>query len=65
MAINMDTLKTRALTALLFVAIMMVGLLWNEWSFLILFVLIHFGCWYEFIQLIKKIYGENNLKYTA
>jgi phosphatidate cytidylyltransferase len=65
MAINIDTLKTRALTALIFVAIMMVGLLWNEWSFLTLFVLIHFGCWYEFIQLIKKIYGENNLKYTA
>jgi phosphatidate cytidylyltransferase len=64
MAINIETLKTRALTALIFVVVMMGGLLWNEWSFLVLFVLIHFGCWYEFIKLLKKIYGDQYLKYT-
>ncbi|MEJ7589750.1 MAG: phosphatidate cytidylyltransferase [Ferruginibacter sp.] len=64
MAINIDTLKTRALTALIFVALMLAGLLWNEWSFLGLFILIHFGCWYEFNRLIKKIYGEKYLPYT-
>ncbi len=64
MAINIDTFKTRALTALIFVAVMMVGLLWNEWTFLALFTLVHFGCWYEFIQLMKKIYGGQYLKYT-
>jgi phosphatidate cytidylyltransferase len=64
MAINIETLKTRALTALIFVVVMMGGLLWNEWSFLVLFVLIHFGCWYEWIKLLKKIYGDQYLKYT-
>ena len=64
MAINIDTLKTRAITALIFVAVMLGGLLWNQWSFLALFTIIHFGCWYEFIKLIKKIYGENRVKYT-
>lgn len=65
MAINSDALKTRALTALVFVGVMLAGLLWNQWSFLVLFTLVHFGCWYEFIQLLKKIYGEKYLKYTA
>lgn len=64
MAINIDTLKTRALTALIFVAIMLGGLLWNEWGFLALFTLIHFGCWYEFIKMMKEIYGDRYLKYA-
>lgn len=64
MAINIETLKTRALTALIFVAVMLVGLLWNEWSFIALFVLVHFGCWYEFIKLLKKIYGEKYINYS-
>ena len=63
MALNLATLKTRSLTAVVFVAVMLVGLLWNFWSFLILFTIVHFGCWYEFIKLIKKIYGEKYLKY--
>jgi phosphatidate cytidylyltransferase len=58
MALNVATLKTRSLTAVVFVAVMLVGLLLNFWSFLILFTVVHFGCWYEFIKLIKKIYGE-------
>lgn len=64
MAINIETFKTRALTALVFVAVMMVGLLWNEWTFLALFVLIHFGCWYEFIKILKLIHGDKYLPYT-
>ena len=63
MAFNFQTFKTRALTALLFVVVMLVGLLWNFWSFLILFTVIHFGCWFEFVKLIKKIYGEKYLGY--
>ena len=63
MAINVETLKTRALTALIFVAVMLVGLLWNQWSFIGLFTIIHFGCWYEFVKLMKKIYGKQYLKY--
>ena len=61
MALNIDTLKIRSLTALIFVAIMLMGLLWNFWSFVLLFTIIHFGCWYEYVKLIKKIYGKNVL----
>lgn len=57
MAFNFQTFKTRALTALLFVAVMLVGLLWNFWSFLILFTIIHFGCWFEYLKLVEKIYS--------
>jgi phosphatidate cytidylyltransferase len=63
MAINIETLKTRALTAVVFVAVMLVGLLWNQWSFIALFTIVHFGCWYEFVKLMRKIYGERYLKY--
>ncbi len=64
MAINISTLKIRALTSLIFVAVMMTGLLWNEWSFLLLFIVIHAGCWIEFIGLVKRIYGTKHLGYT-
>ncbi|MFT3704188.1 MAG: phosphatidate cytidylyltransferase [Agriterribacter sp.] len=55
MAMNWTVFRTRALTALLFVVVMMGGLLWNKWSFFILFSVIHFGCWIEYQQLIGKI----------
>ena len=55
MAFDTKTFKTRTLTAIVFVIAMLAGLLWNEWSFIILFTIIHFGCWYEFIKLLKKI----------
>jgi phosphatidate cytidylyltransferase len=55
MALNIATFKTRALTALIFVAVMAVGLLWNQWSFLLLFTIIHFGCWWEYIKLVGLI----------
>jgi phosphatidate cytidylyltransferase len=55
MAFNWQTFKTRALTAILFVAIMLVGLLWNKWSFLALFSIIHFGCWFEYQKLVGLI----------
>lgn len=63
MAFNFQTFKTRALTALLFVAVMLVGLLWNFWSFLVLFTVIHFGCWVEFVKLMKKIHANKYLPY--
>lgn len=55
MAFNWQTFRTRTLTALVFVAVMAVGLLWNPWSFFVLFSLVHFGCWIEFNRLIDKI----------
>lgn len=55
MALDSKAFKTRTLTAMVFVIIMLTGLLWNRWSFIVLFTIIHFGCWYEFVKLIKKI----------
>jgi phosphatidate cytidylyltransferase len=55
MALNLATLKTRSLTAVVFVAVMLAGLLWNFWSFLILFTVVHFGCWIEYLKLVEKI----------
>ena len=61
MAFNWETFKTRSLTAAIFVVIMLAGLLWNQWSFFILFTIIHFGCWFEYqwlIGLIDKNYKD-------
>jgi phosphatidate cytidylyltransferase len=55
MAFDTKTFKTRTLTAFIFAITMLIGLLWNQWSFIILFTIIHFCCWYEFIKLFKKI----------
>ncbi len=55
MTLDSKAFETRTLTAIVFVIVMLAGLLWNQWSFIILFTIIHFGCWYEFIKLIKKI----------
>jgi phosphatidate cytidylyltransferase len=52
MAFNVQTFKTRALTAVIFVAVMMAGLLWNKWSFFVLFSIVHFGAWVEYQKLI-------------
>ncbi|MDP4265259.1 MAG: phosphatidate cytidylyltransferase [Bacteroidota bacterium] len=56
MAFNWQTFRTRALTAVIFVVVMLAGLLWNQWSFLILFSIIHFGCWWEYLRLMEKIH---------
>jgi phosphatidate cytidylyltransferase len=54
MAFNWQTFKTRALTAVIFVVIMLVGLLWNRWSFFILFSIVHFGAWVEYQKLVSR-----------
>lgn len=58
MAFNLQTFKTRALTAIVFVLVMLVGLLWNQWSFLLLFSVIHFGCWVEYQKITGLIDKE-------
>ena len=58
MAFNLQTFKTRALTAVVFVLVMLGGLLWNQWSFLILFSIIHFGCWIEYQKLVGLMDAE-------
>jgi phosphatidate cytidylyltransferase len=64
MAFNWQTFRTRALTAIIFVAIMLTGLLWNHWSFLVLFSIIHFGCWLEYLKLVEKIHTSAIHIYT-
>jgi phosphatidate cytidylyltransferase len=59
MAFDFQTFRTRALTAVVFVIIMLAGLLWNEWSFIILFLIILLGCWIEWVPLVRKIYQAN------
>ena len=58
MAFNWQTFRTRSLTAAVFVIIMLVGLLWNQWSFLVLFSIVHFGAWYEYQKLVEKFNPE-------
>ena len=64
MAFNWQTFRTRTLTAIIFAAIMLAGLLWNQWSFLILFSVIHFGCWWEYLKLTEKIHANGFHPYT-
>jgi phosphatidate cytidylyltransferase len=56
MAMNWPTFFTRLGSAVVFCAIMLVGLLWNEWSFLVLLSLIQMLCLREFFGLMKKIH---------
>jgi phosphatidate cytidylyltransferase len=59
MAFNWQTFKTRALTAVVFVVVMLGGLLYNKWSFFLLFSLVHFGAWVEY----QKLVGQFNPEY--
>lgn len=63
MPLNKQVFQTRAISALVFVIIMLAGLLWNPWSFLLLFSIIHFGCWFEYLNLIEKIYRVSFHRY--
>ena len=58
MALNIQTLRTRALTAVVFVVIMLGGLLLNHWTFFLLLSVIHFGCWFEYQKLTGLIDPE-------
>lgn len=64
MAFNWKTFQTRTLTAIIFAAVMLTGLLWNQWSFLVLFSIIHFGCWWEYFNLLEKIHKTEYHRYT-
>jgi len=49
---------------LLFVVVMLGGLLWNYPAFIALFALIHFGCWYELVKLVRIIHQKNFYLYA-
>jgi len=58
MALNPVIFKVRALTALVFILVVVSGLFINQWSFFVLFTVIHFGCWFEFQKLVEKTDSE-------
>lgn len=53
MALHLKTFQTRALTAVIFVLVMLAGLLISKWSFFLLFSIVHFGAWTEYQKLVK------------
>jgi len=55
MALNVPTFFKRLGSSVVFVAIMLTGLLWNEWSFLALVCLINALCLRDFFRLMQKI----------
>lgn len=61
MALNIQTFKTRALTALIFVVVMLSGLLINGYLFTALCLTIMLGCLYEFSKIYKIIYSKNDI----
>ena len=56
MAFNFSVFKVRALSAIVFVLIMLAGLLFNGWSYFALFLLIQLGCLYEYQKLMRVIF---------
>jgi phosphatidate cytidylyltransferase len=63
MALDAAAFKKRTFTAILFAVVMLAGLLLNRWSFILLFVIIHFGCWYEYLKLMKLIRNARPILY--
>ena len=55
MPLNLAVFRVRTLSAVVFAAIMLAGIIWNHWSFLVLFLIIHTGCWWEYIRLTEQI----------
>ena len=60
MAFNFSVFKVRALSAIVFVLIMLAGLLFNNWSYFALFLLIQVGCLYEYQKLMRIIFPSYN-----
>jgi phosphatidate cytidylyltransferase len=56
MAFNFSIFKVRALSAVVFAIIMLVGIVWNNWSFFTLFAVIAMGCLFEYQKLLALIY---------
>ena len=56
MALNFSVFRVRALSAIVFVIVMLGGLIWNNWSFFLLFVAIQAGCLFEYQKLLSFIF---------
>ncbi|MBX2889120.1 MAG: phosphatidate cytidylyltransferase [Ferruginibacter sp.] len=55
MALNIQTFKTRSLSAIVFVLIVFSALFINGYVFTGFFLLVGIGCMYEYLNLLKKI----------
>ena len=63
MALNFSVLRVRTISAVIFAAIMIGGILWNQWSFFALFTIIQLGCLFEYQKLMRiifPVYGAIN-----
>jgi phosphatidate cytidylyltransferase len=60
MALNMPTFYKRLASSLVFVAVMLFGLLWNDWAFLALVCLINCLCLRDYFRLMQKIDTESH-----
>jgi phosphatidate cytidylyltransferase len=58
MPFNLKSFRKRALTAIVFVAVMAIGMLWDQWTFFLLFSVIHFGCWIEYQKLVTRFFPD-------
>jgi phosphatidate cytidylyltransferase len=56
MALNVSVFRVRTLSAIAFAIIMLAGLVWNQWSFFILFTIIQLGCLYEYQKLMGLVF---------
>ena len=54
MALDIQTFKTRALSAIIFVVVMLGAIFYSINSFIILFLIVHTGCLIEYNNLIKN-----------
>lgn len=55
MAFNFSIFKVRAASAVVFSILMVGGIIWNQWSFFVLFTVIQLGCLFEFQKLMRLI----------
>ena len=59
MALNLPTFYKRTASAIVFVAIMAIGLFWNVWSFAAMVCLVDILCLREYFKLMKKIDADS------
>lgn len=59
MALNLPVFYKRTASAIVYAAVMLTGLLWNDWAFLALVCLINFLCLREYFRLMKLIDRDN------
>lgn len=60
MALHWPTFFTRLGSAIVFSAIMMAGLLWNEWAFLVLILITQFFCLKDYFRLMAGIFPASH-----